>query len=630
MIGRARSTPVTLALALALGSALFAGACKSPPPATPLAPAAGPAEPPDDCKLDGVEEPLVAEDDPSIGRADAPLLVVEFTDLECPFCALHTATLRKMLDVYGKRMRLVVKHHPLSFHKHARVAAEASMMVLRRAGPTAFFIFQDSVFQEQGQLSEPMLVEWAKRAGVSDTASFRADLDARSDTGRVRQHLALAKRLPLGGTPSTIVNGTVIVGAKPYEEFRAAADASLAKGLGTGCEATRKTLRVEPPPPAAERWSVPVTGAPAQGPATAPVTISVFTEHECKHCPELHATLQRVRRRYGDKVRTVTHLTSPEHHGWGRKAAVLARLARAKGGDARFEEAMTLLFQRSPEIDDLGLLAVAKQVSVDPGEVNVAFDQRRFAQEEERDLDLADDADVGSLPQAFVNGIRMAGAKRIDDYIDVVDEELRTKTDHALIVETGKKTMPPKKKADAPKARDGAPTWGPADAKVTVELFSDFQCPYCRKVERTLERIREHFGKDVRVVWHDRPLASHGDAQLAAEAAREALAQGGMAAFTKLHAILFAHQGEKEGLRRERLDEYAKEAGLDVAKFKKALDERRHKAAVEAESAAAEAVGINSTPTMVVNGYLLTGSESFRHIRRVVELARGEAQPVAK
>ncbi len=618
-----RSRGVATAL-LALVTAGVVGGCSSARKGASSVAAPSPPTPREDCRIDGVKEPLVAEDDASIGPADAPLLVVEFTDLECPHCARHTATLRRMLDTYGRRMRLVVKHHPLANHRFARVAAEAAVMVQKRAGPTAFFLFQDAIFRDQGALSEPMLIEWAKLAGVSDTAAFRDELDQRVDAGRVREHLALAARLPLGGTPSTIVNGTILVGARRFEEFRAVADASLAQAMGTGCDATRRTLRIEPPPPTRERWAVVDGSAPARGPADAAVTLVVFTEHECKACSSLHATLGRLERRYGPKVRVVTHLVPGEQHEAGKKAATLARLARRRGGDAAFERAVGLLFQRGPDLDDLALLAVSKEVDVDPGEVPRAVEGRWFALEEERALDLADDVGVGGLPQVFVNGVRVAGAKLLDDYIDVIDEELASPIPRSILAESGKRTMPPEKKLDAPPAREGAPSWGPARAKVTIELFSDFECPYCRRVSGTLARIRAHFGDDVRVVWHDRPLSNHANAMLAAEAAREAFAQAGPRGFFAMHDALFAHQAEKDGLSRARLEEYARDAGLDIPRFRAALDDRRHRSGVEAEDSAAEAAGINATPTMIVNGYLLRGSESFRHIRRVVELARAE------
>ncbi len=124
----------------------------------------------------------------------------------------------------------------------------------------------------------------------------------------------------------------------------------------------------------------------------------------------------------------------------------------------------------------------------------------------------------------------------------------------------------------------------------------------------------------VKVVWRDKPLPMHSDAPLAAEAAREAYAQKGNAGFAKIRKLMFDHQGQG-GLKREALEGYAKEIGLDVAKFNAALDSHVHKAAIDADDKAGSDIGVNGTPSFIVGPYYISGAQPLTKFKKAVELA---------
>lgn len=141
-----------------------------------------------------------------------------------------------------------------------------------------------------------------------------------------------------------------------------------------------------------------------------------------------------------------------------------------------------------------------------------------------------------------------------------------------------------------------APGFGKADAKVTVVVYSDFECPFCVKAMATEKALKEKFGDKIRLVFRQFPLSFHPNAKLAAEASLAAHAQG---KFWEFHEKLFENQ---RALERDSLVKYAKEIGLDVARFEKELDDSKHEAQVEADMKLAEEVGVSGTPTMLVNG----------------------------
>jgi len=158
-----------------------------------------------------------------------------------------------------------------------------------------------------------------------------------------------------------------------------------------------------------------------------------------------------------------------------------------------------------------------------------------------------------------------------------------------------------------------SPMQGPSTAKVTIVEWSDFQCPFCSKAVPTLKKIEETYGKDVRFVFRHQPLPFHSNAKLAAEASMAAHAQG---KFWQFHDKLFANQA---ALDRASLEKYAGEIGLDVTKFKSALDNGTFRSRVEADAAAGATVGASGTPTFFINGRQVVGAMPFESFKPVID-----------
>jgi Na+:H+ antiporter, NhaA family len=143
---------------------------------------------------------------------------------------------------------------------------------------------------------------------------------------------------------------------------------------------------------------------------------------------------------------------------------------------------------------------------------------------------------------------------------------------------------------------------GPVDAPLTLVEYGDFECPYCGRATGVVEELRERFGDRLRYVFRHVPLVDvHGHAELAAEAAEAAGAQG---RFWEMHDRLFAHQ---DALDVPALLEHAAAIGLDVQRFSKDLGSGRFGARVRDDVASAQASGVGSTPTFFVGGRRHTG-----------------------
>ncbi len=162
------------------------------------------------------------------------------------------------------------------------------------------------------------------------------------------------------------------------------------------------------------------------------------------------------------------------------------------------------------------------------------------------------------------------------------------------------------------------PAAGAENAAVTIVEFSDYQCPFCARVTPTMAKIMETYGGKVRRVFKDFPLPNHPQAPKAAEAARCAGDQG---KYWEMHDRLFANQGALEVAD---LKKTAASLGLNQAEFDQCLDSGKWTAKVQADLAQGEKLGVNSTPTVYVNGRPLIGAQPFEQFKQVIdeELAR--------
>lgn len=143
---------------------------------------------------------------------------------------------------------------------------------------------------------------------------------------------------------------------------------------------------------------------------------------------------------------------------------------------------------------------------------------------------------------------------------------------------------------------DGSPEMGAPDAVVTVVEWADFECPYCKLVSPLLEELVHRFEGQVRLVFKFYPLPSHTHGELAARAAAAAMNQG---KFWEMHHMLFENQ---ERLEQADIERYAKQLGLDQAKFRVDLTSKETTERIEKDKAQADQLGLDGTPMLFING----------------------------
>jgi protein-disulfide isomerase len=596
---------------------------------------------------------------PSHGPADALVTIVEFSDFECPFCGRVLPTMQQIEKDYGNKVRIVWRNQPLPFHQNAMPAAMAAMEAWEQGKATKFWAMHDKLFENRSALTRPDLEKYAGELGL-DVAKFKAALDSKKHEKAIQDDQAVAADIGARGTPSFFINGRPLRGAQPVEKFKEIIDDELkrieklkAKGVNgsnvyatlmAGAKPTADAAADRPAAPADDKtvYKVPVGQKDAQrGPEDALVTLVVFSDFQCPFCSRVEPTITALVDKYKNDLRIVWKNNPLPFHQDAGPAATLTLVALEEGGSKKFWEAHDLLFQNQKALSRADLEGYGKQLGLNPKKLTAALDGNTFKARIEEDQTLARNLGASGTPSFFINGRSLRGAQPQTAFEKVIDEELakakakvQSGTPRAKIYEETIKdgaTKPaaapaqPSAAPDANKIYDvavakDAPFKGSKNAKVVIQEFSDFQCPFCSRVNPTVKQIMDEYKDKVRIVWRNYPLPFHKDAGPAAEAALEAFDQGGSDKFWAYHDVLFANQ---KALARADLEKYAEQVGgINMTKFKAALDNKTHEARVKADMDAVTKAGASiGTPSFFVNGKLLQGAQPFEKFKEVIDEA---------
>jgi protein-disulfide isomerase len=643
-------------------------ACGGTAPAPTVAPAPGsagvrivePIAPAADLTVAPSEEDVavpISRGNPSWGSRTALVTIVEFADFECPFCARAEATLLRIREAYGaETVRIVWKNSPLPFHRNAKAAAEAGAGVLAMAGVSAFWKFHDAALRSSSSLGTGSYERWAREAGVLDIDGFRAGLARHAWADAIDKDANEGKALGVFGTPTFFVNGLPLAGALPFPTFQGVIDSQIGAArakLAGGTPGERlyaELVRDNRETASGEEddevddpktvYKVPLDKSPVRGSPAALVTIVEFADYECPFCARVESTLKALRQDYGQKLRLVFKDDPLSSHAHAEPAAEAALEVRAERGDAAFWAMHDDLMGGATDMSDAALAQAATRLGASADAVKGAIAHHAHRKSIEDDLDLAEDLEVRGTPQFFINGRRLVGAQPKEKFSAVIDEQIQ-RAEEAMargtkpelvydeLVRGGKGPVEPERKSLPAGFAARGPARGSVNGKVTVHEWSDFQCPFCKLVEPTLQRLLGDYGTKVKLVWHDLPLPAHPDAALAARAAREAFAQKGAAAFWVIHDDFFSHQSQ---LARDDLDGYARQLKLDMGKWNAALDSDAHQGEIEADKEAADGMSIDGTPGFVIvatgaqSGYFISGAQGYSRFRRLVDRALAEAK----
>jgi len=164
------------------------------------------------------------------GRKNAPVAMIVYMDLECPFCKNHHDVVQSIFRKYRGKVSVIYRNFPLDFHAFARPAAVTAECVAKRKGNAAFWSFVDSVFQEGAEQQADIALRMELTAAQRSACGKSPFISRMIDRG-----IAAATAGGVSGTPTTFLYSRKtqkmesIVGAQPMEEFTKIIDGMLAK-----------------------------------------------------------------------------------------------------------------------------------------------------------------------------------------------------------------------------------------------------------------------------------------------------------------------------------------------------------------------------------------------------------------
>jgi protein-disulfide isomerase len=164
-------------------------------------------------------------DAPSFGKDGAAVTVVEFSDFQCPFCSRGAETVSEIKKKYGNKVKVAFKQFPLPMHKDAKPASEASLCVNEQS-TDKFWKYHDLLFKNQQELTPANFEKWAKQVGA-DEKKFKECYESKKYAAKVQAEMDYGEKIGVKSTPTFFVNGQLISGALPIDDFSVIIDEEL-------------------------------------------------------------------------------------------------------------------------------------------------------------------------------------------------------------------------------------------------------------------------------------------------------------------------------------------------------------------------------------------------------------------
>ncbi|MCB8980044.1 MAG: thioredoxin domain-containing protein [Ardenticatenaceae bacterium] len=583
----------------------------------------------------GIEVGFTEEGRPYRGNPDAPVVMEEFSDYQCPFCSRFVAqTFPSINDnqIANGELLLVFYDFPLNIHPQAPAAANAARCAGEQ-GAAAYWEMHDMLFAN--------IAEWGNNqantyfAGYGETLGLEMDaftscLDQNTYADAVQDDYQYGLSRGISSTPSFFINEQPLIGAQPLSTFNEAI------ALISGGESIVADTSDEPLPP---EYAVPTPAAiPVEpsnvawsaGDPDATIQIVEFTDYQCPFCQQYALeTFATVLSELVDSGRAFYAIKDLPLDSLHPEAIVANTAVRCAGEQDAYKEMHDAVFANQASWGGNGeaaainaFVGLAEELSLDGTALRNCIDLG-----EQRDNVLANQQEalamgVNSTPTFYINGYPLRGAQSYDVFSAVAELvesgeleavlEAQMRQAYEQAQAQAAQPQPPSGPVEIP--IEGAYAIGDPNAPVTIIEYTDFQCPFCsRHFTQTFSQLKEDY-IDTGVVYYvfkDFPLTQiHPQAMLAANAARCAGEQG---AYPEMHDALFANQDEWSG--RSDADtffnQYAAGMGLDEAQFVTCLTETTYQDQIVADLDEGASFGVSGTPAFFFNGYFLSGAQPY-------------------
>ncbi len=367
------------------------------------------------------------------GAIDAPVTIVEFSDMECPFCRRAAATLGQVMEAYPGKIRLIFKHAPLDFHKRARAAHQA---LLAAGTQGKFWEMHDLVFAAKN-IERPQLISFARELRL-DEKTFADALDSEAFASIIERDSSEAVALGVDGRPTFFINGRKLEGAKSFEAFKTVIDEILQQAPSE-LPVTANTIKPAAPPTALtpnvvrEPSTTPVVNSAEvekpnaiyarlmKGNPNAPVRIVWFSDLQSSLTPKAAALIAEVMRDYPDKIQLQFKHRPLETRP---NAVEVHEAALAAAAHNKFWEMHDLILAHGKAVTRRDLTTFAASLNLSVVEFTSALDKGTYRTQVEGDLREARRREVRGSPVFFVGDTRIDGLQPAAMLREIIEREL--------------------------------------------------------------------------------------------------------------------------------------------------------------------------------------------------------------
>ena len=597
------------------------------------------------------------------GKRDAPVTIVQFSDFQCPFCARGVDTIDQLEKDYGPQtLRIVWKNTPLPFHPNAHPAAEAAQAV-RMLGGNARSGSSTTSRSTISRASAPRRTKLGAAIGRERVRRFatRCRLEAllredrrghraRQDHRRERHAGVLHQRRARSRARSRSTSSRPSSTADRRREGQDREGHARRTSSTSRCR--RRTTR-SPPPRTTTTTKTPrpsgrsrVGNAPQLGAKTALVTIVEFSDFQCPYCKRVEPTLKTIRddlRRQGaPRLARTSRFRSTRAPSPPREVALEAR---AEKGDTGFWAAHDKLFDSQPKLDDADLEKVADR------------SEARRRQGEERDRrrtstrarstptsDLGEDfrpparrtsssTVAASSARSRSRSSRRSSTRRSRRRRTLVSARARSPRTSTTSSRRTAKVPPPPRRRTRHRSRATLRRKARRTPRSSSYEFSDFQCPFCKRVEDALDEVMKSYGDKVKFVWRN-----YAAADAPGRAARRGSRDGGVQAEGQRRFLEDARRALRARRRPGRAQardsrSYAQDARPRHGQVQGRARQPSHKPKSTPTRRPRKAAGVSGTPAFFIGtgnatgsawtAYYITGMQPVAKLKKLVDLALG-------
>ncbi len=595
---------------------------------------------------DEIDAATAASLDRSLGDPNAPVVIVEYSDFQCPFCRRHhQQTLPLLVEEYVNAGRLryefrdfpIPSLHPLAYRLH-----EAARCATDVAGNDGFWqahdLFFDQVERFQIDSLAAMDAEIVTAFGEVDIPDVSDCLDSNRHADAVQADYRDGEAAGVTGTPAFFIEGFQITGAQPFDAFAQAIEA-----------AENGTLAdlMQPPPSAPNAAPTPATVTirpeTALGDPNAPVQIVEFSDYQCPFCRR-HAlqTMGQMQELIdaGDVYYVFRDFPIASLHPLAYKLHEASLCVQESAGTDAFWLVHDLFFaqtesfqQNSEAAMEAAIAERLSAIDLWSSDIEFCYTSGSMAGEVEAGVAEAGQLRLNGTPSFFINGFPLVGAQPFEVFESMVGMAKEGTLADAFRQQAAQQV------AQQPQPGNGAPVdvplagnepaKGAADAPVTIIEYSSYQCPFCKRhVDQTMPQIQPLIDDGtVRYIFKDYPLPSQPQAFKVHEAAHCVHEQrDDDTLYWEFHDIMFANQavwaGTPMGAHVDVIKRFAHEMdGVDSAEFDECLNSDRYAEQVQANFDEGARLGVRGTPSFFINGQFISGAQPFDVFGQAIEQA---------